>query len=86
MFVDIQAHWHVLLNPIPNKHTHAHTHACTHTHTQLLTFYCLERLLMKSFPINILDYRMDIIKKSTNNKCWRGCGEKGNSPTLLMEM
>ena len=24
--------------------------------------------------------RMTIIKKSTNNKCWRGCGEKG---TLL---
>ena len=24
--------------------------------------------------------RMGIIKKSTNNKCWRGCGEKG---TLL---
>ena len=24
--------------------------------------------------------RMDIIKKSTNNKCWRGCGDKG---TLL---
>ena len=21
--------------------------------------------------------RMNIIKKSTNNKCWRGCGEKG---------
>ena len=21
--------------------------------------------------------RMDIIKKSTNSKCWRGCGEKG---------
>ena len=21
--------------------------------------------------------RMTIIKKSTNNKCWRGCGEKG---------
>ena len=21
--------------------------------------------------------RMDIIKKSTNNKCWRECGEKG---------
>ena len=24
--------------------------------------------------------RMNIVKKSTNNKCWRGCGEKG---TLL---
>ena len=24
--------------------------------------------------------RMAIIKKSTNNRCWRGCGEKG---TLL---
>ena len=22
--------------------------------------------------------RMSIIKKSANNKCWRGCGEKGN--------
>ena len=21
--------------------------------------------------------RIAIIKKSTNNKCWRGCGEKG---------
>ena len=24
--------------------------------------------------------RTAIIKKSTNNKCWRGCGEKGPLP------
>ena len=30
--------------------------------------------------------RMAAIKKSTNNKCWRGCGEKKFSPTLLVGM
>ena len=27
-----------------------------------------------------------IIKKSTNNKSWRWCGEKMNPPTLLVAM
>ena len=26
---------------------------------------------------HVIPVRMDIFKQSTNNKCWRGCGEKG---------
>ena len=29
--------------------------------------------------------RKAVIKKPTNNKCWRGCEEKG-TPTLVIEM
>ena len=35
------------------------------------------RIIMK---YHLIPIRMDIIEKPTNNKCWRGCGEKG---TLL---
>ena len=35
---------------------------------------------MKTMWYHLISVRMVIIKKSTNNKCWRGCGEKG---TLL---
>ena len=32
---------------------------------------------------HLTDIRTAIIKMSTNNKCWRGCGEEGTLLALL---
>jgi len=43
----------------------------------------LEKMQIKTrMRYHLTWVRMVIIKKSTNNKCWKGCGEKGTPDTV----
>ncbi|XP_060252655.1 acyl-CoA-binding domain-containing protein 6 isoform X2 [Ovis aries] len=67
--------------------------ACDRGHKELVTVLLQYRADINcqadSLPLSHLGgppVRMAIIKKSTNNKSWRGCKGKENIPTLLVRM
>ena len=39
-----------------------------------------EMKIKSTLRCHLTPFREAIIKKNTNNKCWRGCGEKGTFP------
>ena len=43
-----------------------------------------EAQIKTTMRYHFMPVRMAAIKKFTNNKCWKGCGEKGTSLTLLV--
>ena len=63
-----------------------HTNANKHTKRYSTLLIIREMQIKTTVKYHLTLVRMAIIKKSTNNNYWRGCGEKGNTLALLVGM
>ena len=65
-----------------NRHFPKKMYKMTKKHMKrcLISLIIREMQIKTAMRYHLTLVRMDILKKSTNNKCWRGCGEKA---TLL---